>query len=199
VVWLSVAVAEAIGVDDQARRQCEFGALLHDVGKLRVPKAIINKPGPLDADEWSVMRMHTIEGQAMLERVGGVLGTVGEVVRASHERWDGTGYPDGLAGEAIPLAARIVAACDAYNAMTTDRPYRRALPADVAREELRDGAGSQFDPLVVAALLRVLGVRPDPSAAGVRIDVEVVDPEGGGSLGGEAEGHRGAVGGQQGE
>jgi HD-GYP domain-containing protein (c-di-GMP phosphodiesterase class II) len=101
------------------------------------------------------MRTHTLEGQRMLERVGGVLARVGVVVRASHERWDGSGYPDGLAGEAIPLAARIVSACDAYNAMTTDRSYRRALPTADAIAELERCAGTDFDPQVVAALVAV--------------------------------------------
>jgi putative nucleotidyltransferase with HDIG domain len=155
VVELTVRVAEALGVDEETRRGAEFGALLHDVGKIRIPNAIINKPGPLDDDEWAVMKTHTIEGQRMLERVGGVLARVGVVVRASHERWDGGGYPDGLAGEAIPLAARIVSACDAYNAMTTDRSYRRALPVADAIAELERCAGSQFDPAVVAALTEI--------------------------------------------
>jgi putative nucleotidyltransferase with HDIG domain len=155
VVELTLQVADALGVDAETRRGAEFGALLHDVGKIRIPNAIINKPGPLDDDEWAVMKTHTIEGQRMLERVGGVLARVGVVVRASHERWDGGGYPDGLAGEAIPLAARIVSACDAYNAMTTDRSYRRALPVADAVAELERCAGSQFDPVVVAALVDV--------------------------------------------
>ncbi|MGH3995178.1 MAG: HD-GYP domain-containing protein, partial [Pseudonocardiaceae bacterium] len=94
-----------------------------------------------------------IEGQFILDRVGGLLGRVGEIVRSCHERWDGKGYPDGLAGEAIPLAARIVFACDAYNAMTTDRPYRKAMAPAVALEELKDNSGSQFDPTVVSALM----------------------------------------------
>jgi HD-GYP domain-containing protein (c-di-GMP phosphodiesterase class II) len=102
------------------------------------------------------MKTHTIEGQRMLERVGGLLGRIGVVVRASHERWDGGGYPDGLAGEAIPLAARIVSACDAWNAMQTDRSYRNALPFEVALEELHRNAGTQFDPCVVAALAAVV-------------------------------------------
>ena len=125
VVELTLRVADALGVDDETRRGAEFGALLHDVGKIHIPNTIINKPGPLDDEEWAIMKTHTVEGQQMLERVGGVLARVGVVVRASHERWDGGGYPDGLAGEDIPLASRIVSACDAYNAMTTDRSYRR--------------------------------------------------------------------------
>ena len=155
VVELTLQVADALGVDDETRRGAEFGALLHDVGKIHIPNAIINKPGPLDDDEWVVMKTHTVEGQRMLERIGGVLARVGVVVRASHERWDGGGYPDGLAGEAIPLAARIVSACDAYNAMTTDRSYRRALPVADAVAELERCAGSQFDPDVVAALVEI--------------------------------------------
>jgi putative nucleotidyltransferase with HDIG domain len=155
VVELALQVADALGVDEETRRGAEFGALLHDVGKIHIPNEIINKPGPLDDAEWVVMKTHTIEGQRMLERVGGVLARVGVVVRASHERWDGGGYPDGLGGDEIPLAARIVSACDAYNAMTTDRSYRRALPVADAVAELERCAGSQFDPAVVAALIDI--------------------------------------------
>jgi putative nucleotidyltransferase with HDIG domain len=156
VVGLSLAVADEMGVDADVRRATELGALLHDIGKIAIPDEIINKPGPLDDDEWAVMKTHTIEGQRMLDRVGGLLADVGVVVRASHERWDGRGYPDGLAGGAIPLAARIVSACDAFNAMTTDRSYRRALPLGVAVGELRANAGTQFDPAVVEALCAVV-------------------------------------------
>jgi HD-GYP domain-containing protein (c-di-GMP phosphodiesterase class II) len=134
----------------------EFGALLHDVGKIGVPKEIVNKPGPLSDDEWDVMRRHTITGQRMLDRVGGALQDVGAVVRASHERWDGSGYPDGLAGEEIPIAARIVCAADAFSAMTTDRPYRAARDREYAIGELRAQTGLQFDPAVVAATLTVI-------------------------------------------
>ena len=162
VVELSGRVADELRLDESERQVTELGALLHDVGKITVPKRILNKPAALDEDEWAVMRRHTVEGQRMLRRVGGLLADVGEVVRASHERWDGTGYPDGLAGPEIPLPARIVTACDAYNAMTTDRPYRRALPREVALEEVRREAGRQFDPTVSEALLRV--VRPGAPA-----------------------------------
>ena len=99
---------------------------------------------------------HTLEGQKMLERVGGFMREVGEIVRSSHERWDGGGYPDGLRGEQIPLEARIVSCCDAFNAMTTTRSYRRAMPASAALVELRDNAGTQFDERVVDALVRVV-------------------------------------------
>ena len=155
MVELTVAVADQLGVDHETRRAAEFGALLHDVGKVAIPNEIINKPGPLDDEEWAIMKTHTIEGQRMLETVGGLLAKVGVVVRASHERYDGGGYPDGLAGEQIPLAARIVSACDAFNAMTTDRSYRKAMSHEVAVAELRNNAGTQFDPDVVEALVAV--------------------------------------------
>ena len=157
VVALSVAVAEQLGLDERRRRNVEFGALLHDVGKVAIPNEIINKPGPLDDAEWEIMRTHTIEGQRMLDRVGGAMREVGLIVRGSHERWDGGGYPDGLAGEAIPLEARVIAACDAYNAMTTTRPYRNALDPATAAAELVRCAGTQFDPKVVEAVLAEVG------------------------------------------
>jgi putative nucleotidyltransferase with HDIG domain len=156
VVRLALEVAEELGLDPAARRNVEFGALLHDVGKIAVPKEIINKPGKLDRREWEIVRMHTIEGQRMLERVGGFMREIGEIVRSSHERWDGGGYPDGLRGEAIPLEARIVSACDAFDAMTTTRSYRTAMPTESAIAELARNAGTQFDPVVVEALLGLL-------------------------------------------
>src|SRR5207247_7480701 len=131
-----------IGLDARDRRDAEFVALLHDVGKVRIPKEIINKPAALTAEERAIINMHTIEGERMLEKVGGLLGEVGRVVRSCHERWDGEGYPDGLAGEDIPLIARVVSACDAFNAMTTDRAYRPALPLEEAIGELEENAGT---------------------------------------------------------
>jgi putative nucleotidyltransferase with HDIG domain len=156
VVELSVAVANEMGVSEDIQRETEMGALLHDIGKIAVPDEILNKPGPLDDDEWAIMKTHTVEGERMLQQVGGLLSSVGVVVRASHERWDGGGYPDGLAGEAIPVAARIVSACDAFNAMTTDRSYRKALPLEVAIAELEKNSGTQFAPEVVTALVAVV-------------------------------------------
>lgn len=156
VVGLTVRVAERMELDEDTRRAAELGALLHDIGKIAVPDAIINKPGPLDDEEWAIMKTHTVEGERMLAQVGGLLADVGLVVRASHERWDGGGYPDGLAGEAIPIAARIVSACDAFNAMTTDRSYRKSLGVEVAVSELHKNAGTQFDPAVVEALVAVV-------------------------------------------
>ncbi|HEV2786779.1 MAG TPA: HD-GYP domain-containing protein, partial [Solirubrobacteraceae bacterium] len=156
VVVLALAIADELQVGHDERRLVEFGAMLHDIGKMSTPKEILNKPGPLDDEEWETMRKHTIDGQRMLDQVGGTLHDVGAVVRSSHERFDGTGYPDGLRGEEIPLAARIVAVADAYSAMTTRRSYRDAMAPSRAVEELRAHAGSQFDPAVVAATLVVL-------------------------------------------
>jgi putative nucleotidyltransferase with HDIG domain len=166
VVQLSAEIAQELGLGAREQRLVEFGALLHDVGKVRVPNEIINKPGPLDDDEWAIMRRHTIDGEAMLARVGGMMQEVGRIVRGSHEDWDGTGYPDGLLGERIPLASRIVSCADAYSAMTTDRSYRKALGHDAAIAELRRCAGTQFDPRVVEAAIRVVGreAAPEPQA-----------------------------------
>jgi HD-GYP domain-containing protein (c-di-GMP phosphodiesterase class II) len=166
VVSLSVAVADAMNLTSKQRRNVEFGALLHDVGKIAVPKEIINKPGPLTDDEWLVIKAHTVEGQKMLDRVGGLLSDVGRIVRSSHEKWDGSGYPDGLTGEDIPVESAIVSCCDAFNAMTTDRSYRAAMSLDEALAEVVGNSGTQFAPAVVEALIRVL--REDPLAAGAR-------------------------------
>jgi HD-GYP domain-containing protein (c-di-GMP phosphodiesterase class II) len=156
VVELTLGVADQLRLTPRERRDAEFAALLHDVGKVRIPKEIINKPGALTPEERTVIETHTIEGERMLHRVGGLLGQIGRIVRACHERWDGTGYPDGLAGEEIPLVARIVACCDAFNAMTSDRSYRAAMPLGEAVAELRRGSGTQFDPRVVEALIQAL-------------------------------------------
>ncbi|HLY51201.1 MAG TPA: HD domain-containing phosphohydrolase [Solirubrobacteraceae bacterium] len=155
VVDLCMAVGPRLGLDEDQLRRLEFTALLHDVGKIAIPKEIINKPGKLTDEERAVIETHTIEGEAMLERVGGLLGQVGRLVRSCHERYDGLGYPDGLVGEAIPVEARIVCCCDAFNAMTTDRPYRKALSLGEALAELRAHRGTQFDPGVVDCLLEL--------------------------------------------
>jgi HD-GYP domain-containing protein (c-di-GMP phosphodiesterase class II) len=156
VVELVVAVSAELGLDPRSQQDAELTALLHDVGKIRIPAEIINKPGKLTDEEWEIMKTHTVEGEKMLAKIGGLLGRVGHLVRSCHERWDGKGYPDGLAGEETPLVARIVCACDAYNAMTTDRPYRKARSADEALQEMEACAGSQFDTDVVAALALVV-------------------------------------------
>jgi HD-GYP domain-containing protein (c-di-GMP phosphodiesterase class II) len=156
VVDLVVGVSDELGLGPRERRHAELTALLHDVGKTRVPAEIIRKPGALTPEERALMQLHTIEGEQMLEQVGGLLGEVGAIVRSCHERWDGEGYPDRLAGEDIPLVARIVCCCDAFSAMTTDRPYRAARTEDAALAELRANAGTQFDPEVVSALEAVV-------------------------------------------
>lgn len=156
VVAFAIDIADDLRLGEHERRLVEFGAMLHDIGKIRTPKEILHKPGPLTDAEWTVMREHTIEGQRMLDRIGGTLQEVGWIVRSSHEHYDGSGYPDGLAGEAIPRAARIVAVADAHSAMTTDRTYRRAMPHEEAIAQLQTGAGTQFDPVVVAATVAIL-------------------------------------------
>ncbi len=171
VVALALDVGAHLRLDPDRRRNLEFGALLHDVGKVAISKEIINKPGRLDPEEWTIIKTHTIEGQRMLDRIGGFMREVGLIVRSHHERWDGDGYPDGLAGEAIPLEARIVSCCDTWNAMRTDRPYRAALDHDVAVAELRASAGSQLDPTVVEALLEVV----DASEAKLRAEADPAD------------------------
>jgi diguanylate cyclase (GGDEF)-like protein/putative nucleotidyltransferase with HDIG domain len=155
VAELAIEVATVLGLPGDEVRHVELGALLHDIGKIRIPESILNKPGPLSEEQWEVMRSHPEVGERILAPLES-LGEVLPIVRSSHERWDGTGYPDGLAGEAIPLGARIVAVCDAYRAMVEDRPYRQALSRGDAIEELRGAAGTQFDPDCVTALLEVL-------------------------------------------
>jgi HD-GYP domain-containing protein (c-di-GMP phosphodiesterase class II) len=156
VVELALGVSDRLGLSPKQRRDVEFAALLHDIGKITVPKEVINKPGPLDEAEWEMVRRHTAEGERMLKRIGGVLAEVGRIVRSSHEHFDGSGYPDGLAGEEIPIEARIVACCDAFSAMTTTRSYRKAMSIEVAVAELRACAGTQFDPEVAEALLELV-------------------------------------------
>lgn len=161
VVELGLEVGRELGLSAKEMRDLEFGSLLHDIGKLRVSNDIINKPGKLTEAEWEIIRRHPIDGQEMLARVGGALETVGEIVRAHHERVDGDGYPDGLAGDAIPMEARIICACDSYSAMTTTRSYRPAMSRAEAIAELRRCSGEQFDPVVVEALIRVVERTPE--------------------------------------
>jgi two-component system, cell cycle response regulator len=130
-------------------------AELHDVGKMAIPDAILEKTGPLDEAEWSFMRRHTIIGERIL-LAAPALRSAARLVRSCHERWDGAGYPDELAGDSIPLGARVVAVCDAFHAMTTDRPHRPRRSRAEALMELRRCAGAQFDPAVVEAFARVL-------------------------------------------
>jgi HD-GYP domain-containing protein (c-di-GMP phosphodiesterase class II) len=156
VVTLVLDVSDRLGLGARERRDAEFAALLHDVGKIKIPGEIINKPGKLTDEERAVIETHTVEGEKLLTRVGGILGNIGRIVRSCHEDWDGTGYPDGLVAEEIPLVARIVRCCDAFSAMTTDRPYRKARPVEEAVAELRRCSGTDFDPAVVHALAAVL-------------------------------------------
>jgi HD-GYP domain-containing protein (c-di-GMP phosphodiesterase class II) len=155
VVALSLAVGRRMWLSRGALLELEFAAQLHDLGKIGIPDAILHKPGPLDKDEWRLMRTHPVLGAELLRQVPGLVG-VAEIVRSAHERWDGFGYPDGLHGREIPLASRIILACDAFEAMTTDRAYRPALKRGDAIRELQDNAGTQFDPKVIDALLAEL-------------------------------------------
>jgi putative nucleotidyltransferase with HDIG domain len=155
IVKRAEAVGRELGMDGEERRLVRYGAAFHDIGKLAVPESILSKPGPLTAEERKAIEQHTVVGERILSPVA-FLADVLPLVRHAHERWDGAGYPDRLAGDRIPLGARIIFTCDAYDAMTTDRPYRRGMdPAD-ARAELTRNAGSQFDPHVVEALVAVL-------------------------------------------
>jgi len=155
VVRLARRVGERMGLRDRALSELEFAARLHDVGKIGVPDAVLRKDGPLEGAEWEIMRQHPEWGAQMLRRVPGLKG-VSRIVRHAHERWDGDGYPDRLRTADIPLESRIIFACDAYQAMTSDRPYRDALRPWVAVSELREGAGGQFDPDVIDVLVNEL-------------------------------------------
>jgi diguanylate cyclase (GGDEF)-like protein len=149
------AVGRAIGLQGHELRDVRYGAAFHDIGKIAVPESILNKPGPLTDEERTEVERHVLVGEQILAPVD-FLANVRPIVRHGHERWDGKGYPDRLAGDGIPLGSRIVLACDALDAMTSDRPYRVAMPTDAARAELRLNAGSQFDPHVIEALLDVM-------------------------------------------
>jgi diguanylate cyclase (GGDEF)-like protein len=166
-------VAADLGLDAEAQDEVLRAAELHDIGKLAIPDEILDKPGPLDESEWVFMRQHPIIGERILGAAP-ALAPVAKLVRASHERWDGGGYPDGLAGEAIPLGARIVFACDAYDAMTSDRCYQSARSPEDAMAELRRNAGSQFDPRVVEALCARLTSAAVASGIGVPVIAPVV-------------------------
>jgi diguanylate cyclase (GGDEF)-like protein len=155
VADLAVAVADHLGVDAEERDEICRAAELHDVGKMAIPDAILAKPGPLDPDEWGFIHKHTLIGERIIAAAPALV-PIARLVRSSHERWDGAGYPDGLAGEAIPLGSRIVFACDAYDAMISERPYSVAMRPARALEEIDRGAGSQFDPTVAAALRKVI-------------------------------------------
>ena len=147
---LGILLACVVAPDDAGDAQLACGFLLHDIGKLAVPDAVLNKPGPLDDDEWALMRRHPEQGAKIISAIP-FLDRALDVVRHHHERWDGKGYPVGLGGEDIPVWARIFAVVDTVDAITSERPYRRARSLDVAIQELRAGAGSQYDPACVEA------------------------------------------------
>jgi HD-GYP domain-containing protein (c-di-GMP phosphodiesterase class II) len=149
---MALRVGEAIGFEPVELKRLELGALFHDIGKIGIPTSILLKPGPLSAEERKVMEMHPELGERILEPIDR-LAEVRTIVRSCHERWDGAGYPDGKAGEEIPLEARIILVCDAFHAMTTDRPYRKRLSVDEACRRIREGSGTQFDPAVVDVFL----------------------------------------------
>ena len=155
VVEMAGSVARSLGLSPVEIERVRAAALLHDVGKVAIPDAILHKPAPLDEQEWQLMAQHPVIGERILRVIPG-LGSVARIVRHEHESWNGTGYPDGLAGEAIPIGSRIILACDAYHAMTTDRPYRAAMSYGEAIEELLSSAGRQFDPRVTQTLVGYL-------------------------------------------
>jgi HD-GYP domain-containing protein (c-di-GMP phosphodiesterase class II) len=156
---LARAVADRLELGPLEATEVELVAVLHDVGKLTIDRRLLDWAGPLDHGQRARLRRHTIAGEEMLARIAG-LEHLANIVRATHEAWDGSGYPDGLEGDEIPLPARIVSAADSFDAMTSDRAYRSALPRREACRRMRAGAGAQFDPAVVHALLRVVGCGP---------------------------------------
>jgi diguanylate cyclase (GGDEF)-like protein/putative nucleotidyltransferase with HDIG domain len=165
VVDMAARVAQAMGLDPEEVSRVRTAALLHDIGKVGIPDEILHKSGPLDEHEWELMRQHPVIGERILRAIPG-LGGVARIVRHEHERWDGAGYPDGLVGDQTPVGSRIILACDAYHAMTSDRPYRKATSHAEAMEELTRSAGTQLDPEVVQALVGYLYGRRQ---AGARI------------------------------
>ncbi len=155
IAEFAVAVGEELGLSGRELRATRMGALLHDVGKIGIPESILNKPGPLTDDEFTVMKRHTVIGADIISGIPGMEEVVA-LVRSSHERWDGRGYPDGLQGNEVPRGAYVIAVCDAYHAMTEDRVYRKAMSVEGAVEELRRCSGSQFMPAAVDALITVV-------------------------------------------
>jgi HD-GYP domain-containing protein (c-di-GMP phosphodiesterase class II) len=157
---LGLAIATAVDPVMAAQPETSYGFWLHDIGKVGIPEQILCKPGSLDAEEWSVMRQHPTIGATIVEPIRFLTGAV-EIVRSHHERWDGTGYPTGLRHEQIPLAARVFAIADSFDAMTNDRPYRAALSLERAIDEIALGACTQFDPDIVEIFLDLVERDPD--------------------------------------
>jgi len=166
VAELAVRIGRRLALDAEQIDELRRAAALHDIGKVGIPDAILTKPGPLDQTEWELIRQHTILGERILSAAP-ALRPVAAVVRATHERWDGNGYPDHLCADQIPLAARIIAVCDAYDTIITDRCYRPANTPEQARKEIKREAGHQFDPAIVAALLQELD----------RLDIDASPPD----------------------
>jgi diguanylate cyclase (GGDEF)-like protein len=164
VATLAAATGRMLGMDEERLDELRRAAQLHDIGKIAIPDQIIHKPGPLDDEEWSFVRQHSVVGERILH-ASPALRAIGPIVRSTHERWDGTGYPDGLSGDDIPLASRIIAACDAFAAMTSQRAHRPALTEAEALEQLQANAGTQFDPAVVDALVGAIRLRSRSLAA----------------------------------
>jgi diguanylate cyclase (GGDEF)-like protein len=161
IVRNAAEVGRRLGMSEDELRRLRYAAAFHDIGKIAVPERILNKPGPLTESEKREVERHTLVGEEILSPVS-FLEEVLPLVRHCHERWDGAGYPDGLAGDSIPLGARVILVCDAHDAMTTDRPYRRALAPDVALAEIREAAGRQFDSRVADVFLETVGGREGP-------------------------------------
>jgi HD-GYP domain-containing protein (c-di-GMP phosphodiesterase class II) len=156
-------VGQELGLPPKELKRLELGALFHDIGKIGIPSEILSKPGKLTPEERAVIETHPELGEKIIAPICR-LQDVRPIVRHCHERWDGRGYPDAIAGELIPLESRIVFVCDAFHAMTTDRPYRRRLPLEEARKRLLEGAGTQFDPEVVDVFVRLLDAHGDELA-----------------------------------
>jgi HD-GYP domain-containing protein (c-di-GMP phosphodiesterase class II) len=171
---LALAMGETLELPPGELATLGRASELHDIGKIAIPDAILNKAGPLDEDEWGFMYQHTILGERIVAAAKS-LASVGGLIRSSHERWDGTGYPDGLAGESIPLASRIILVCDAYDAITSERPYSPARDPESALAELREYAGVQFDPELVPVLEDVVRSTPADRLS-VPVPVPVAQP-----------------------
>ncbi|MCW2972501.1 MAG: response regulator receiver modulated metal dependent phosphohydrolase [Thermoleophilia bacterium] len=159
-----VAVGRRFGLDGQELTDLEYGALFHDIGKIAVPDAILHNTDALTEDEWAVIRQHTVVGEQIIRPIG-FLRNVARIVRHSHEHWDGSGYPDHLVGEQIPLASRIVFACDAFDAMTSERTYQCAMTTEKAVDRMHELSGIHFDPHVIEVLDEVLAEEPSPTSA----------------------------------
>jgi two-component system cell cycle response regulator len=158
VPTLAIAAGRRLGLHETERAELEQAAQLHDIGKLAIPDDVLHKPGPLSDADWRLIREHTVVGQRILS-ASPALRRIGVIVRATHEHWNGAGYPDGLAGEAIPLAARVITVCDAFDAMTSRRTYRPPLTVPEAIAELQRCSGTQFEPVIVDAVVGVVTER----------------------------------------